>query len=76
MKKQMLADLPVGKTARAGKISAKGAIKGRLLDIGMVEGAEICCLYAAPSGEPRAYRIKEAVIALRKEDAIHIEIVQ
>jgi len=76
MKTQVLADLPVGRSARTGRISVKGAIKGRLLDIGLVEGAEISCLYAAPSGEPRAYRVKDDVIALRREDAAHIEIVQ
>lgn len=75
MKVQVLADLPIGKTARVGKISAKIAIKGRLWDIGLVEGSEISCLYAAPSGEPRAYRIKGSVIALRREDAVYIEIV-
>ena len=74
MKRQTLADLPIGKVARIGKISAFGPVRGRLLDIGLIEGEAIICLYAAPSGEPRAYRIKDAVIALRREDAVHIEV--
>ena len=32
------------------------------------------CLFAAPSGEPRAYRIRGAVIALRREDAALVRV--
>ena len=41
----------------------------RLLDLGFTRGARVRCLFAAPSGEPRAYRIRGAVVALRSEDA-------
>ncbi len=41
----------------------------RLMDLGLTRGARVRCLFAAPSGEPRAYLIRGAVIALRREDA-------
>ncbi len=44
-------------------------ITTRLMDLGLTRGARVRCLFAAPSGEPRAYLIRGAVIALRREDA-------
>ena len=44
-------------------------IVSRLMDLGLTHGARVRCLFAAPSGEPRAYRIRGAVVALRREDA-------
>lgn len=41
----------------------------RLMDIGMVQGTEVECLMKSPLGDPAAYLIKGAVIALRREDA-------
>lgn len=46
----------------------------RLLDLGFTRGARVRCLFAAPSGEPRAYRIRGAVIALRREDAALVRV--
>ena len=39
------------------------------MDLGLTHGARVRCLFAAPGGDPRAYRIRGAVIALRSEDA-------
>ena len=44
-------------------------IVSRLMDLGLTHGARVRCLFAAPGGDPRAYRIRGAVIALRSEDA-------
>ena len=46
-----------------------GNIVSRLMDLGFTRGARVRCLFAAPSGEPRAYRVRGAAIALRREDA-------
>ena len=48
----------------------------RLLDIGFTEGTRVQCLYAAPSGEPRAYLVRGAVIALRREDAARVRLLE
>ena len=44
-------------------------IAGRLRDIGVMEGTVIECVGRSPLGDPAAYRIRGAVIALRREDA-------
>ena len=41
----------------------------KTLCLALTHGARVRCLFAAPGGDPRAYRIRGAVIALRSEDA-------
>ena len=69
MKDNRLCDMPVGQTAYITRLSSPASIRRRLLDIGCTEGTPVTCLFTGPSGEPRAYRIRGAVMALRREDA-------
>ena len=62
--------------AEVAYMDLSGPMGQRLLDIGFTAGTEVACLYAAPSGEPRAYLVRGAVIALREEDAAHICILE
>ena len=39
------------------------------MDLGFTPGAGVRCLFAAPSGDPRAYMVRGSVIALRRADA-------
>lgn len=41
----------------------------RLGDLGLIEGSRVKCLFRSPLGDPTAYEIKGAVIALRQRDA-------
>lgn len=41
----------------------------RLNELGFYEKSEVTCLFSSLLGDPRAYRIKDAVIALRNDDA-------
>lgn len=50
-------------------LTATGDIRRRLLDIGLVEGTKVECVYTSPGGDPTAYLIRGAVIALRSEDS-------
>ena len=61
--------LEIGKKAEVIKINSTGAIKRRLLDIGLVENTYIECVLTSPFKDPRAYLIKGATIALRNNDA-------
>ena len=60
-----------GESAFVEAVSQEGErnMMARLMDIGLTGGARVACLFAAPSGEPRAYWIRGAVIALRRKDA-------
>ena len=44
-------------------------MRRRLYDLGLSEGTQVTCLMTSPLGDPRAYLIRGAVIALRREDA-------
>ena len=64
-----LAGLGVRSGAIVGDITAFGELRRRLMDLGFTPGAAVRCLFAAPSGDPRAYMIRDSVIALRGSDA-------
>lgn len=46
----------------------------RLTDLGLIPGTRITCLYRSPAGDPTAYLIRGAVIALRRRDAAQVQI--
>ena len=65
---QKLSDIAPGKCAAVCGIVAEESM-ARLMDIGMVQDTVVECLMKSPLGDPAAYLIKGAVIALRREDA-------
>ena len=71
-----LAGLRAGGSARVVRIAAhcQGQARRRLLDLGIVPGALIESEYASPGGDPVAYRIRGALIALRRSQAELIQI--
>lgn len=50
------------------------AVKDRLVGMGIAEGAELVRLFAAPCGDPAAYSVRGAVVALRRSDAEKITV--
>ncbi len=75
MSYQTLADLSLTRTATIWKLHLKGELRRRLLDLGFSPGTRITALYRSPLGDPTAYKILDSVIALRRNDALKIEIV-
>lgn len=67
--------LEVGETAQVHALRMHGTIRGRLQDIGLIRGTKVQCVLQSPSGSPKAYRIRGAVIALRTQDARDVEII-
>ncbi len=64
--------LPLGKKAKVKALTAQGTIRRRLLDLGLISDTVIEALQRSPSGDPVAYDIRGAVIALRSEEASKI----
>ena len=64
--------LAPGHRAWVGEISAQGELRRRLRDLGFVPGAQVECLGRSPLGDPAAYRVRGAVVALRRRDAQRI----
>jgi len=67
-----LNDLSIGETCKVNILTADGIIRRRFLDLGLINGTEVKALAKSPSGDPVAYLIRGAVIALRSEDASKI----
>lgn len=64
-----LSRLLPGQSAAVWGLAADGPMRRRLQDIGLVHGTIVKCLGPSPLGDPSAYLIRGAVIALRDQDA-------
>ncbi|NLM75682.1 MAG: ferrous iron transport protein A [Clostridiaceae bacterium] len=64
--------LPLGKKGRVKKLVSDGIVRRRMLDLGLIDGTEVEAIQKSPSGDPVAYFIRGAVIALRSEEASKI----
>lgn len=67
-----LKDIELGSICRVISLNVEGTIRRRFLDLGLINGTEIKALNQSPSGDPIAYLIRGAVIAIRSEDASKI----
>ncbi|HOM02927.1 MAG TPA: FeoA family protein [Acetivibrio sp.] len=64
-----LDSLPIGRKAKVKFLTSDGPIRRRMLDLGLVSDTVVEALQKSPSGDPTAYHIRGAVIALRSEEA-------
>ncbi len=64
--------LPLGRTAKVKKLTADGSTRRRMLDLGLIPDTCVEALQKSPSGDPTAYHIRGAVIALRSDEASKI----
>jgi DtxR family Mn-dependent transcriptional regulator len=73
-----LADVPVGESVLVRGLAPTlgGAQRRRLLDLGLVPGTEVTPELVSALGDPVAYRIRGALIALRMSEAAQVEIVR
>ena len=69
-----LIDLPLHTKGYIEKINFPGNIKRRLLDLGLIENTAITPILVSPSGDPRAFVVRNTLLAIRKEDATLIKI--
>ena len=69
-----LSALPEGASALVGRLDARGAVRRRLTDLGLAPGERVDCVGASPLGDPRSYRVRGAVLALRQADAAQIRV--
>ena len=67
-----ISSLALGQEAIISQLQLSGRQKQHMEDLGFVPGASVRPLHRSPSGDPTAYSIMGAVIALRQEDARHI----
>ncbi|MDR0862925.1 MAG: ferrous iron transport protein A [Oscillospiraceae bacterium] len=64
----------IGKTARVVRIGGEGALKRRIMDMGITRGVEITVRKVAPLGDPIEVTLRGYELSLRKADAELIEV--
>ena len=69
-----LRDVPIGQSARVVKIHGEGAVKRRIMDMGITKGVEIFVRKVAPLGDPIEVNVRGYELSLRKADAESVEV--
>lgn len=69
-----LCELKHGQRAIVTAVNVCGSLRRRLQDIGLVPNAKVECINSGLFGDPVAYLIRGAVIALRKEDSSAVSV--
>ncbi len=64
-----LSSLTPGECGIVESIAHKSKIKRRLLDLGIIPGTKVLCVLKSPLGDPTAYFVRGALIALRCSDS-------
>ncbi|WMI82140.1 FeoA family protein [Anaerotignum sp. MB30-C6] len=72
MNTNSLNDINPGEHAIVNTLLSTGSMRRRLLDIGLVENTNVECLGRSPGGDPSAFLIRGAVIAIRSEDCKNV----
>jgi ferrous iron transport protein A len=68
-----LRDVKVGETSTVVKIHGTGALKRRIMDMGITKGTEIYVRKVAPLGDPIEVTVRGYELSIRKEDADILE---
>ena len=69
-----LRDAKIGETVKVVKLHGEGAVKRRIMDMGLTKGVEVYIRKVAPLGDPIEVTVRGYELSLRKEDAGMIEV--
>ena len=69
-----LKDAKIGETVKVTKLGGDGAVKRRIMDMGITKGVEIYVRKLAPLGDPMELNIRSYELSIRKADAAMIEV--
>ncbi len=69
-----LREVRVGQTCTVKKIHGEGAVKRRIMDMGLTKGVEIYVRKVAPLGDPMELNVRGYELSIRKADAEMVEV--
>lgn len=69
-----LRDIPVGGSAKVIKLTGTGAVKRRIMDMGLTKGAEVKVVKVAPLGDPLQLNVRGYELSIRKDEAETVEV--
>ena len=71
---QTLKNVPVGSTVTVARLNGDGAVKRRIMDMGLTKGTEIYVRKVAPLGDPIEVTVRGYELSIRKADAEMVEV--
>lgn len=69
-----LRDVKIGGTVTVKKLTGEGAIKRRIMDMGLTKGTSVTVRKVAPLGDPIELTVRGYELSIRKEDAEMVEV--
>ena len=69
-----LKEVAIGGTAKVIKLHGEGAVKRRIMDMGITKGVEVYVRKVAPLGDPMEVTVRGYELSIRKDDAAMIEV--
>ncbi|MBQ6371595.1 MAG: ferrous iron transport protein A [Oscillospiraceae bacterium] len=69
-----LKEVPIGSTVKVVKLHGEGAVKRRIMDMGITKGIEVYVRKVAPLGDPIEVNVRGYELSIRKADAAMIEV--
>ena len=69
-----LREVPVGSTIKVVKLHGEGAVKRRIMDMGITRGTQVFVRKVAPLGDPIEVTVRNYELSIRKADAEMIEV--
>ena len=69
-----LKEVAIGGTAKVVKLHGEGAVKRRIMDMGITKGVEVYIRKVAPLGDPIEVTVRGYELSIRKDDAAMIEV--
>ena len=69
-----LRDMKIGEKAKVVKLHGEGAVKRRIMDMGITKGTDVYVRKVAPLGDPIEITVRNYELSLRKADAEMVEV--
>lgn len=69
-----LREVPIGSSTKVVKIHGEGAVRRRIMDMGLTKGVEVTVRKVAPLGDPMEVTVRGYELSLRKADTEMIEV--
>jgi len=69
-----LNELKVGETAKIARLDGEGAVKRRMMDMGLTKGTDVTVRKVAPLGDPIELTVRGYELSIRKDEAAKVEV--
>lgn len=69
-----IGDMKIGETAKVVRLIGEGAVKRRIMDMGLTKGAQVTVRKVAPLGDPIELTVRGYELSIRKDEAAKVEV--